>query len=230
MTKWILYSTIIASLWVASPTFAATYKCKEVDSIARLGLADGVPVSIESGDDDEDTDGDYCAFSVNGVAASSPPINVVRKALNYLRNSNATWMRSSSDFSRERDRIVNAIAYSLIAASNLDSPSNELKKYLQNNSKAIAECFRAYASQNPMGDRSEVFENHGTNHNGFCYFSLDVPYGIRLDGSPPLEFDKGQMEHAQFVIIRRSSNTSGHLAIGVGTTNVRRLYIQPKGF
>ena len=213
MTKWVVYSTIIASLWVASPTFAATYKCKEVDSIARLGLADGVPVSIESGDDDEDTDGDYCAFSVNGVAPSSPPLKAVREALTYLRNPNATWMRNSSDFSQKRDRIVNAIAYSLIAASSLDSPPNELKEYLQNNSNAISKCFNAYASQSPMGDRSEIFENHGTNHSGFCYFALDVPYGIRLDGSPSLEFDEGQMEHAHFVIVRHSSNTSGHLVI-----------------
>ena len=161
----VVVATMFALL-ITSPAFAAKYKCKRVDSIARLGTPEGSRVTIEDGKKDKETKGRYCAFSINGIAASSPPITRVRQALDRLRAGN---YRTGSRL------LPDDVAYALIAASPLESPSDDLSKYLKANVSTIHTCIGNYVSISPM-DAPSSFTNTISGSIGSCFFATRNRY------------------------------------------------------
>lgn len=128
-----------AMLLAAAPgAQAGKADCRGVDSVARIGFPDGIPLSIESGVRDRQTGGRYCAFSMAGVAASSPPEQAVADALDILRVDRLRERGFDSD-------LIDALAWTLVAAGTEEAPSDEMRAALLGSGDILRVCLDAFA-------------------------------------------------------------------------------------
>ena len=215
MVQKLIVVGVVVTLLATVSAFAAKYKCEGVESIARLGVGDGARVTWEEGAKDDETKGKYCAFSINGVAASSPPLQRVRDALERL------IQRNHDDNSK---LFAIDVAYALIAAGRLAKPSDDLSKYLQSHSVALNECFRRFRNRTPM-EKARLFSaNSSSRFNGLCFFTTWREY--HLEQSASLKsiavYPSGNTRRPRNVEQGRP-----HLVVGVGENQVRRWFFQP---
>lgn len=120
------------------------YKCDYVTDIARLGTYATDEVTIESGDDE--IDGTYCSFSINGIAASSPTQKSVQSALQVLRD-----VRDVGDASKLTED-SSPLAWLLIAAGTEKQPSELLLSLLKKASPDLAKCLNDFYNFS-LGDK-----------------------------------------------------------------------------
>ena len=80
---------VLGFLFFVASAVAKTVECDAVDTLAKVGLRSVDTVTISA-----DTSNRVCKFAVNGVAASSPPPNIVADAYRSIVWSNNApgWM------------------------------------------------------------------------------------------------------------------------------------------
>ena len=215
----LLAATTALTLLSVSPAFAAKYECERVDSIARLGTYDGDRVTIEEGNKDKKTRGKFCAFSVDGIAASSPPSERVKAALERLNSPLLGGAREN-----EWDRRIEDIAYALISASDLQSPPDILIQFLRENKNEIHTCYEYFYDQTPMDDGPRTFNSFGQGLTGLCFVASSGKYGIAWIDGVELVSEQDLPSSAASVTITQSRL---HVLVGVAMEDVLRLSIHP---
>ena len=107
---------------------AATYECYASEKIAKLGVSSSSSVSITA-----DSGKRECRFSVNGVAAGSPPEDQIRAAFEELRKGRF----ASGDFSQGKAQVFATLLATASPATEV--PSN-LVEFLRKNDRAVERC------------------------------------------------------------------------------------------
>ena len=199
---------------------AAKYECERVDTIARLGTLDGDRVTIEEGNKDKKTEGKYCAFSVEGVAASSPPSDLIKGTLDRLSTPIRSGVREDVWIQRAND-----VAVILIAASDLQEPPDALVDIMKRNLETLKKCYRNYYDAAPMSDEPAFFEGGSFSRPGFCYFTELDYYGLTLDGDIRAIHDDNDLRATAFSLI--VGNPQNHLLIAVVIDGISRYFVQP---
>jgi hypothetical protein len=146
----------------ALPANAKKARCLEVTSIARIGVPEQTPLTIEHGATDEETRGRYCAFSVDGVAASSPPQEAVADAIASFSRIDIRQL--------EREEVAESLSYILISASSLSEPPPELIGFFAENGSAIAACLEALYTGSIM-EGPEFFSD--TRFDAYCFYGSE---------------------------------------------------------
>jgi|GEM_PF-4573887 len=121
---------------VDAPAHAAKYKCTVVDDISRLGVHDRSTVTIESATDDDD-DGKFCAFSVNGWPTRSPRPELLREAMRMISTGAPAALVDNQD----------AFLALMMSAGSARDPSSELRQIFERSASSLRNCIQSIGRQ-----------------------------------------------------------------------------------
>jgi hypothetical protein len=117
----------------------ATYDCEAADKLSKIGVSSSSSVSITA-----DSRKRECRFSINGVAAGSPPQDQIDRAITIQRSG----AFASSSIGREESR---AIATLLVTAAAETSVPESLVGFIEQNQGPLRNCFAKAGSREKLG-------------------------------------------------------------------------------
>ena len=172
-------------VFYAASAVAKTVECDAVDELANVGLRSVDTVTVSADEDDK-----ICKFAVNGVAASSPPGEVVAEAYSVIiwRRDERGWLVNG-----ELNNVpLNKFAALLLAAGP-DAEIGDVVSILEQSRDALTRCVSA------LRHRTAGSADAATTQGEFRCMTVVRDHGDMTASMGPIRADLSELEGMSFV-------------------------------